>query len=100
MAFVKAVSVDELKPGQGRPVEINGKLIAIFNIDGKFHAVDNTCVHRGGPLGEGFVEGNKVTCPWHGWKYDIGTGQADTFPNMKVATYKVKVEGKDVLVEV
>ena len=99
--FVKAASVGDVPPGTGKCVEVNGKEIALFNLDGAFHAIDNTCLHRGGPLGEGEVDGTLVTCPWHGWQYDILTGKNigdDT--GAGVARYDVKVEGDAVLVGV
>ena len=97
--FVKAASVGAVPPGTGKCVEVNGKEIALFNVEGKFHAIDNTCLHRGGPLGEGEIDGTTVTCPWHGWQYDILTGKNigdDTGGG--VASYEVKIEGDTVLV--
>jgi nitrite reductase/ring-hydroxylating ferredoxin subunit len=96
--FVKAAKVTDLKPGDGKVVEVGGKTLALFNVDGKFYCIDNTCLHRGGPLGEGFLDGTTVTCPWHGWQYDLTSGQGKTNPAAKMATYEVKVEGDDVLV--
>jgi nitrite reductase/ring-hydroxylating ferredoxin subunit len=87
-----------VKSGQGIVVEVNGKTLAVFNGDGAFHAIDNTCIHRGGPLGEGDLEGSVVTCPWHGWQYDVTTGACVANPAAKVERYEVKVEGTDVKV--
>lgn len=98
--FVKVAKVSELKPGDGKVVEVNGKTLALFNVDGKFHSIDNTCLHRGGPLGEGFLDGSTVTCPWHGWQYDLLSGVGKTNPNAKMTVYEVKVEGEDVLIAV
>ncbi len=100
-SFVKAATVSEIPPGTGKCVDVNGKEIALFNLDGKFHAIDNTCLHRGGPLGEGEVDGTTVTCPWHGWQYDILTGK-NIFDDSGagVAVYEVRVEGDAVLVGV
>ena len=64
--YVKVAQASELEPNLGKLVEVQGKKIALFNVDGKFHAIDNTCTHRGGPLSEGELEGDEVTCPWHG----------------------------------
>ena len=100
MALVKVASVNDLEDGQSKMVEANGKKIALFKQSGKFHALDNTCVHQGGPLGEGSLEGNTVTCPWHSWTYDITTGVSPDNPAAKVATFKVEVQGDDVLVDV
>ena len=99
--FVKAASVGEVPPGTGKCVEVNGREIALFNLDGTFHAIDNTCIHRGGPLGEGELDGATVTCPWHGWQYDVRTGKnVMDDAGEGVATYEVRVEGDSVLVAV
>jgi nitrite reductase/ring-hydroxylating ferredoxin subunit len=62
--------------------------------------MDNVCLHEGGPLGQGYVEGTKVVCPWHGWEYDAATGQLFDDPKSKVDVYPIKVENGDVLVDV
>lgn len=99
--FVKAAHTTDVPPGTGKCVEVNGKEIALFNLDGTFRAIDNTCIHRGGPLGEGEIDGNIVTCPWHGWQYDILTGKnVGDDAGAGVASYEVKVEGDDVLIAV
>jgi len=97
--FVTVANVNDLKPGEGKVIEANGKTIALFNIDGKFFAIDNTCKHAQGPLGEGTCDGNVVTCPWHGWKYDVTTGVCSNNPQVKVDKYEVQVEGEDVKVK-
>jgi 3-phenylpropionate/trans-cinnamate dioxygenase ferredoxin component len=97
--FVKAAAAADVKPGTATCVEVNGKPIALFNVDGTFYATDNTCAHLGGPLGEGELEGTVITCPWHNWQYDVRTGESIT-DDLKVDTYQVKVEGGDVLVAV
>jgi nitrite reductase (NADH) small subunit len=96
--FVRVTGTADVIPGHGIVAEVNGKTLAVFNVGGTFHVIDNTCLHRGGPLGEGEVEGNVVTCPWHGWEYNITTGQCVANPSVKVARYEVKVEGTDVKV--
>ena len=97
-AFVRVASTTDVKAGHGIVVEVNGKTLAVFNVDGTFHAIDNTCIHRGGPLGEGDLEGSVVTCPWHGWQYDVATGTCLANPSAKVARYEVLLEGTDVKV--
>jgi nitrite reductase (NADH) small subunit len=96
--FVRAAGTGDVKPGSGIVAEINGKSIAVFNIEGSFYAIDNTCIHRGGPLGEGEVEGTVVTCPWHGWQFNVTTGACVNNPSGRVESYPVKVEGADVKV--
>jgi len=94
--FVRVADTADVKPGHGIVAEVNGKALAVFNVDGQFHIIDNTCVHRGGPLGEGELEVNVVTCPWHGWQYDVTTGACVNNPAAKVEVYQVKIEGSDV----
>ena len=96
--FVRVAAIGDVKPGSGMVAEINGKILAVFNVDGTYHVIDNTCVHRGGPLGEGDVEGDVVTCPWHGWQYNVKTGACVNNPAAKVTAYEVKVEGDDIRV--
>jgi len=96
--FVKVVGTNDVAPGTGMVAEVNGQTVAVFNVNGTFYAIDNTCVHRGGPLGEGELEGDIVTCPWHGWQYNVKTGTSTTNPSACVKTYQVKVEGSEVKV--
>ena len=96
--FAKVCKKSDVPAGSGRTVDINGKAVALFNVDGTLYAIDNTCLHRGGPLGEGELDGKTVTCPWHGWRYDVTTGANEMNPSVVVAKYQVKIEGEDVLV--
>jgi nitrite reductase/ring-hydroxylating ferredoxin subunit len=99
MALIKVAQTDELKPGGCKVVTVNGRDLALCNAGGTFHAMDNACPHKGGPLGEGELDGAHITCPWHGWQFDVATGQCKHNPAARVATVKVAVEGADVLVE-
>jgi nitrite reductase/ring-hydroxylating ferredoxin subunit len=96
--FVRVAATSEIPMGQGKTVEVNGKQIALFNSNGTFYAIDNTCKHQGGPLGEGELEGTVVTCPWHGWTYDVTSGVSPDDPTCAVDKYEVKVEGDSVMV--
>ncbi len=98
--FVRAASAADLKPGENKTVMVNGEEVGLFNVEGQFFAISNQCAHRGGPLGEGYLEGDVVTCPWHGWKFNVKTGVSPVMPTAKVPTFQVKVEGEDVLVAV
>jgi nitrite reductase (NADH) small subunit len=98
--FVKVASLADLAPGSAKAVEVAGTTIALFNVDGTVFALDNTCLHQGGPLGEGMLEGEVVTCPWHMWEYNVRTGEFVANPEIKVATYPVQVEGTDIKVAV
>ncbi len=99
--FVKAAKTGDVAVGSAKMVEVSGKKIAIFNVDGKYYAIDNTCTHRGGPLAEGALEGKEVTCPWHGAVFDVTTGEVLGPPAPKpVSRYDVRVSGNDIEVEV
>src|ERR1700729_3841485 len=101
MALLRAARKDEVLPGTIREFQVDGKTtVAISNVDGKFCAINNTCLHRGGPLGQGELAGKVVTCPWHGWQYDVTTGKLTANPTVGVACYPVEVRGEDVWVEV
>ena len=91
MASVKVAKAADVPPGQGCVVEAAGKTLALFNVDGAFHAVDNTCPHRGGPLGDGDLEGRLVICPWHGWRWDVTTGANANNPAVKIACFPTAV---------
>lgn len=75
----------------------NGVDIALFKIDGKVFALDNRCPHMEGPLGEGEVKGDVVTCPWHGWDFCIPTGECLNMPGIDATTLAVAVEGDEVI---
>lgn len=96
---IKVAQVSELAPGEGKIVQADGEQIALFNVGGRFYAIHNICLHRGGPLGEGALDEATVTCPWHGWQYDVTSGTNVRNPAANVASFNVKVEGADVLVE-
>lgn len=82
-----------------REAEAKGVALCLANIGGKLHALDNWCPHRRGPLGQGWVEGNAVVCPWHCWSFDVHTGQALPPEHDKVEVFAVKIDGDDLLVE-
>ncbi|HKZ63025.1 MAG TPA: non-heme iron oxygenase ferredoxin subunit [Thermoplasmata archaeon] len=95
---MRVARVHDVKPGEARVVVVSGRPVALFNVNGTFYATDNTCLHRAGPLGEGFLDGAVVTCPMHGWQYDVRTGQSFMNPTAKLRIYRVVVEGDDVKV--
>lgn len=98
--FVTAAKSAEIPAGEGRMCDVRGRQVALFNVDGQFHAIDNTCLHRGGPLGEGELSGKIVMCPWHGWTYDVTTGECTFNPSVKVEKLEVRLEGDEVQVSV
>lgn len=98
--FIRAIAVGDLAPGNCMEARVGGKAVALFNVDGVFHALSNTCVHRGGPLGQGMLDGAIVMCPWHAWTFDVTTGASNVNPSLSVARYEVKVEDGQVLIRV
>jgi nitrite reductase (NADH) small subunit len=100
MAFLRATKIGEVPPGMVRELQLDGKVIALANVGGKLYAVNNVCLHRGGPLGQGELSGQVVTCPWHGWQYDVTSGKLVTNPAVGVETYAVEIRGEDVYVDV
>ena len=84
-----------------RWLKVDGKKIALFNVDGALYAIDDSCTHRGGPLSEGELSGKEVTCPWHGAMFDVTTGQVLRPPAPQgVSGYNIRVEGGDIEVEI
>jgi nitrite reductase (NADH) small subunit len=99
MPLIKIATQSEL-PGLNEAKEFScgDKIICVANVDGEISALDNICLHRGGPIGQGTISGGKVVCPWHGWEWDPKTGAAG--PGAKVAVYPIKIEGEDVLLDI
>jgi len=98
--LVKVADASDLKPGQGELVEVDGQPIALFNVNGAFYALGAVCPHEGGPLQDGDLEGDTVICPWHGYDYNLRTGECSVDPELRVATFVVKTEGNGVFIEV
>ena len=98
--FVTLAQTNELPVGSMKEVEVDGRIIALFNVDGVISAIDGLCPHQGGPLAEGELSGTLVTCPWHGWQFDVKTGCTPVSPRIKQIVYPVRIEGTAVQVEV
>ena len=94
-----SIPESEIKEDSAKIVEVNGEQVAVFRHEGSFYAIQNSCPHRQGSLGEGIVEEGIVTCPLHGWKFDIKTGASPVFPTAKIKTYNVHVEGNEIIIE-
>lgn len=101
MAFVKVAMVSEVPSGKAKQIKIGGKTLAVFNVNGGFYAIDDTCPHRGASLAEGELEGHEVVCPWHAAAFDVTTG-AHLCPPARsdVASYKVQIVGDEIQVDV
>ena len=97
--IVKVADAREIEDGKAKIVRVEGLTLAVFRVKDEFFALENSCLHRGGPLGEGNLEGYNVTCPWHGWTYDVRTGSFEVIPPLRVRTYQVRREGESVVVE-
>jgi nitrite reductase/ring-hydroxylating ferredoxin subunit len=98
--WVKMATMEELPPGRAKEFEHEGRIFALFNLGDRICCVDGICPHQGGPLAEGDLEGTIVTCPWHGWQFDVCTGENTLGGRLKQPVYEVKVEGNDVFVAV
>ncbi len=96
---MKAASLSDLPEGAARGVSVGGRKLALCRAGGQVHALDDACPHRGGSLGGGKLENGRLECPLHGWRFSVADGACETVPSMKVAAYRVAVEGEDVLVE-
>jgi len=99
MSLERAAKVSEIPVGSIKEVLVGGKPVALANVGGAFYAINNTCLHRGGPLGQGQLEGPVVTCPWHGWQFDVTTGMAVMNPNAGVGCLKTEVRGDEIFVD-
>jgi nitrite reductase/ring-hydroxylating ferredoxin subunit len=100
MGFVRAARAVDVPPGTIREFQVEGKSVALANVEGQFHAINNICIHRGGPLADGPLEEAVVTCPWHGWQYDVRTGKVVQNPSAGADCYPVEVRGDEIFVDV
>jgi nitrite reductase (NADH) small subunit len=99
MAFARAAKTADIPPGTIRELAFGGKTIALANVAGNFHAIDGVCVHQGGPLGEGALDGCTVICPWHAWEYNVSTGKLVGNPDVSVEIYPTEVRGDEIFVD-
>jgi nitrite reductase (NADH) small subunit/3-phenylpropionate/trans-cinnamate dioxygenase ferredoxin subunit len=98
--FHTVAVVGDIPEGQAAAFEINGKLIAVFNVDGQYHAIDDVCPHMGASLAGGEVASGVVTCPWHAWRFRVTDGTWVNNPKLKIGCYPVRVEGNEIQVQV
>ena len=97
--WVRVAKVEEIPEGTGKELAAAGRVVALYHVEGAFYALDGVCPHAGGPLGEGVLEGSIVTCPWHGWQFDVASGRHCLNANLQHATFPVRIEGDDIFVE-
>jgi nitrite reductase (NADH) small subunit len=91
--------VSACPPGACLELVVGGRVIGLFNVGGAFHALDGVCPHQGGPLGKGCLAGATLTCPWHGWQFDVSTGRNLLSATIVQASFPVRVEGGQVLLD-
>lgn len=98
--FTKLAAKSDLPAAdEAKEFTVGDKVVCVANVAGTITAMDNVCLHRGGPLGQGIVDGGKIVCPWHGWQYDPVTGAASHNAAIKAKVYQIEIEGEDVLVD-
>ncbi len=101
MAFTKVATVTEVPAGTAKQIKVGAQTIALFNVGGTYHAIDDACTHRGASLAEGECVGGEVICPWHGAPFDLATGTPQGPPASRaVKVYPVQVVGEDIQVDV
>ena len=98
--YVRAVAADEMPEGMGRAVDVAGRWVAVFRVEGAFYAIDNACPHMAGPLGAGPLDGSVVTCPLHRWRIDVRTGRSPTNEHVRVACFETRVEDEWIWVRI
>lgn len=97
--YIQVAKLPQLPPGSALEVDVEGRAVALFHTSEGLRAIDAECSHAGGPLCEGELEGEVLTCPWHAATFDLGSGKALSLPaTLDLRTYPVRVEGDDVLV--
>ncbi len=97
--WVKVATVSECPPGPAVELVAEDRIVALYHVEGQWYALDGVCPHQGGPLGQGDLCGTIVTCPWHGWQFDVSTGQHCVSRAIQQPRFATKVEGQDVFVD-
>lgn len=97
--WIEAAKLADVPPGSALEVVIEGTILALVNVDGEVHALDGMCAHQGGPLGKGVVKGCTLTCPWHGWQYDVTTGRQVLSEQIRQRRYPVRIESDTICIQ-
>ena len=100
MAKYRVATVEEIPLGGRKLINIAGRSIGVFNVNGEFYALRNRCPHQGGPLGKGALCGGIVTCPWHGWQFNVRSGQCRLSSSVAQPTIPLRIEEEAVFVQV
>jgi nitrite reductase/ring-hydroxylating ferredoxin subunit len=98
--WIPIAKVTDCPPGSALELVAGDRIVALFNVAGTFYAIDGVCPHQGGPLGKGRLEGCILTCPWHGWQFDVRSGQHQLNPRLHQPAFAVRVEEEQILVDV
>ena len=98
--LVKVTETKNLAPGNAAAFDVEGQTIAVFNVNGTFYAIDDTCPHMGASLSGGYLQNGIVTCPWHAWRFRLKDGAWADNPRIKIGCYSVRVEGEEIQVQV
>ncbi len=98
--FTKVAKASDLTPGSIKKVVVNGKEVAIYNIEGKIYATTTVCPHQGGPLDEGEIDGNTVICPWHGWAFDVTNGRSVLSSRVMIPVYETRIQDGDIFINI
>jgi nitrite reductase/ring-hydroxylating ferredoxin subunit len=96
--FIRVADRKTMLPGSARAVSVGRYVVALFNVEGDFYALENACPHQGGPIADGWVEGRTVTCPWHAWCFDLQTGKMTLGDFAWIPRFEVRVEGDGIFV--
>lgn len=99
-SWARVAAVEDCPPGTALEAVAGDRVVALYNVDGEFYALDGVCPHQGGPLGQGELAGAIVTCPWHGWQFDVRDGQHQLNAALKQPRLDVRVDGGEVFVDV
>ena len=97
--FQTVCKISDVKDGEGRTVIIGNKLIALFRVDGQYHAIDDVCPHMGASLSGGYLENDIVTCPWHAWRFRVTDGTWADNPRIKIGCYPVRVVNDEIQIQ-
>jgi nitrite reductase (NADH) small subunit len=100
MPWIPLIDAAEIPVGSGREVVADGRIFAVYNVGGTFHVLDGICPHAGGPLGKGTLRGDVVTCPWHGWQFQVSTGQHCLNSRICAPRYSAEIRDGKVTAEV
>ena len=97
--WTRIADVGDCPRGRGIECLAGERLVALFNVEGNYYALDGVCPHQGGPLAKGCLDGATVSCPWHGWQFDVVSGQHKTSRTVVQRAFPVRIEGRDVLID-